>query len=244
MSEYFAIFSSYLNIGSIIWSCIKYMALGLIAIILIFILFRKKIFVPRLNVILKSLSFGYALVIPALVLSFSIVYGAITSVHNEIVEKTPHYEHNVQYVIDNYLADDITVMINTDITLDMALDSVMPVIKTSIQSQFNLAESTEDLWSEFVLSALDSPYAMNLIKSKLQTVVAEYASTDKELVEELFTLTPRQFINGEAIMKVIVYQISSFFSSVKTKVFLLWGIVSLLILIEIIIANYLYGRRS
>lgn len=244
MSEYLAVFSSYLNVFSIIWSCIKYTALGLVVIILIFLLFRKKIFIPRQNILLKSLSYSYILVIPVLILSFSVAYSLISATHNDIVEKIPRYEQDVQYVIDNYLSDDIAVMIDADVTLDSALDMIMPAIKTSIHSQLSLAESAEDTWSEFVLTALDSPYATKIIKNKLQTVIAEYTSMDKLSVEEIFTLTPRQLINGEAITKVMIHQVSSFFTSIKTKILWIWGVVSLLILIEIIVANYNHCKRT
>ncbi|QIQ21730.1 hypothetical protein [Zophobihabitans entericus] len=237
MFEYYNNFAQFFDPLSIIWGGIKYALLALVLTIIVLIIFRRKILVPRANKFLTFLSYFYLIFIPVVMIAGGFFYGSVQATKQGLQESEGQYRAAVQSLLDTYVDDSFVVKVESDLTLGQAVDSVIPLVKTEIVKQLELAELHNNKIADLALVALDTPMATEFLRNKLTDLVAGHLGTESGLVDELFELTPQQFLTGEFVVKVVFYKVMQQIDSIYSKVKIIWVLLLLLPLIEIIIAN-------
>ncbi|WP_392563821.1 hypothetical protein RHO13_11330 [Orbus wheelerorum] len=246
MSEYYTLFSKYLNISEVICGGIKVGLLGFVIALVILIFFRKTVLIQRRNLVLTYISRSYFIFIPVICLLLGGCYGAIMSAQNQVIGKLPLYQTTAQQFVKQNLNIDINInkKIFTNKSLDNVVDDTFSNIKKNVLAKLKLTpQHDQQQIQRFMLESLDSPSGISYIKSKLKQQLSTVSGIKRQVVNKVFDVKLSSLLTGDMIIEIMALHLTLAVNSILLKLMIIWAILLVIPLAETIFA-YFYHKRQ
>ncbi|WP_392562689.1 hypothetical protein RHO12_04185 [Orbus sturtevantii] len=244
MSEYYALFSQYFNVLSVIWGGIKFGLFSFILALIVLILFRKVVLVSRRYCVQKYIARSYYFFIPVICLVFGSGYGFIITARDQVISKLPIYQTAAQSFIDQNIDININVkaIVYASKNLDDVIDDVIVDIKQSMVTKFKLADQNQQKIQQIMLRAVESPVGIKFIKSKLKEQLSTTTGIKRQLVNKVFEIKLSTLLTGEMVIEIIYFYVLLAVNSLLLPLIIVWAILLMIPLVEISVA-YFYDKK-
>lgn len=243
MEAYYSFFSTYINIVGIIWGGIKIgFFAGAISLMLL-IIFRKFVLVPRRYRILSYLAGSYYFFIPIICLCFGFGYGSLATAKEQVIDKLPIYQNLLHSFITENFDTDVTIVISSDKSLEQSIDAAYYEIIQRLNDETKLG-TQQQLIPRFILALYQSPIGINYIKSNMKNKISVVTGLERDLVDEIFQIKLSTLLTGSTLIHVLNFYIIHIVNSLLIPIMILWGILLGIPILEIIGAYYLNRKNK
>lgn len=236
MADYYGLFTQYINVFAIIWSGIKTGLLSFIVALIVLVLFKKWVLVRRRYPALRYLAISYYFLIPLVCFGFGLVYGLITTSRDQIIDKLPLYQSTAQSFAEQNFDFNLKIDVYGNKSLDEAMNDAVNDIEYIILSEIELAKQNHQVVYQFILTVIESPVGLKLIKSNLKDKVASCVGLNRQLMDEVFEIKLSQLFTGDTIIKIMGFYVTQIANGFLIPLVIIWLILMLLPVIEIIFA--------
>lgn len=245
MLAYYNMFDQYINLLSIIGGGLKIAFLSFIGVLIILIVFRKKVLIQRRHTALKYLARSYYFFIPLICLGFGFVYGAISTTRDNIIERLPVYQADIQQIINSKFDIQMNayVNVNTEQSLSELLDESIATSQQTLVASLQTNDLNHNIAQNMVITIMSSPMALDFAKNKITSGISGQTGIDETLLIELSHTKLSDIFTGETILKIIAFQINKLTHTALTPIIVLWIIFLLLPILEIIFAVRYDARK-
>lgn len=246
---YWSLISSYVDIGSIVFWTLLGGFLGFVTVLILEIIFRKKILVRRRHKILKYIACLYFIFFPFWAsFSFSQLF-AFHSIKGQVINNIPVILGESNSLFNLFLTDYVEEHIGMDklgFTTNEGVDAVVDLV-----SDYNPLRAISDSASSLTRAAasvasdmITSEYLKGKSKDQIAEAVSSNLSLDRESVEELMDTKINQILETGAINSYAEIQVNSIFSSLMFQAVLIFLLGIAIPLGEIVLAHYLVRKEE
>lgn len=242
--RYWDVFREYINPGPIIVWAVIGGAVGTVAMVLLMVIFRKKVFVKRRHWTLKVLSYCYIVALPLIGGFFFTQWFALHKCQVQLADNVPVYLGKTNEVFNIYLKKEIEKVIKAKY-LEMSGREMMEKSLTSIGDVVSgyIRETETGIGEKVSAYMMKTGYFREQVIDRVSEKAAELLMTDKELTDELLDIKVREILDSGVFNTIVQTRIHQIFGGFKTHVALMFLLLLVIPVGEIILANYLARKK-
>jgi hypothetical protein len=231
--EYWALISPYVNPGRILWSGIWIAIASFTVVLVLMIIFRKKILVRRRYQVLRILAVCYFLILPLLAAYTGFKWGVVHKAHQEVDAQLPkltgELDKAVNVLVDGYL---LTLPFNTTLSIDEHIDALTELIFKAYESTVKISSFNDILKRLAVNSTTTSAF----VKKSIHDMVEQKIGIEKDITKGVMKTRMDELLETGLFTKISLLYTDSFFGSIKKGTFVVFLLVLGIIVAEIGIA--------
>ncbi len=248
---YWDVLKDYINPIPIIWWGILGAVIGLIIMIVLLVILRKKILINRRHWSLKILAYAYLVFLPVWAGYSSMQWFALHQCERQIVRNVPTYLGETNSLLNVYVKEYVTGVISErylkltgheilDKTVDYASKIMSHTIKsTPIEEEGIKAKATHFIAAKFI----ESDMAKNMLISEVEKKIGEPLLMDQKLTRQLLDVKIQNLLEDGILTTVVTKHVKKLFNGFKSNVLLIFLIVLIIPLAEIVVAHFLEKKR-
>ncbi|QHS60886.1 hypothetical protein [Chitinophaga agri] len=255
MKEIYATLSQigqYTNPFAIISGAVLYGITALILTIIVLIIFRKKIRVPRRHKALKVLAYSYFILLPLLSGFLWAKWGFFKSLRKDIKAHTevyikqipPSFDTSISGAVHTYMQDNKATLstMSTDQLIDVLADVIYTQYYSTLSSQ-ETAKQVSNTFFSWVLKLTKGKGMAQLIKHNIHKILKEKLGLDEEVSKELMASRIEEVVRMGLFAKIALIQADHFLKGIQKGVLILFCILMAVPLAEVLIAHYLLKKK-
>lgn len=241
------------NPFTIISGAVLYGIAAFILTIIVLIIFRKKILVPRRHKALKILAYSYFIVLPLLSGFLWAKWGFFNSLRKDIKAHTelyvkqipPSFDTSISGAIHTYVQANSTKLssLSTDELIDVLADVIYTQYYNTLSSQENAQQVSNTILS-WALKLTKGKGVAQLIKHNIHKILKEKLGLDEAVSKELMASRIDEVVRMGLFAKIALIQVDHFLKGIQKGVLILFCIFMAIPLAEIIIAHYLLKKKQ
>lgn len=248
--EYWHLFHEYINVSNIfLWGLLGGI-IGVIVVIILEIIFRKKILVRRRYKVLKFIAYLYFAFFPLYSGFCFSQWFALNATEKQIVQNIPTVLGNSNTLFNKYLKDYIEeqvgkgrLNITTNEGVDIGVELAMSLANYLKLEQDTVESGKGGQIMSFVSNLLKSEYIKGEAKNQIVDLVSSNFGIEKEVVKELMDTEIQSILDTGAVNVFVEAKIKSVFNGLKFQVALMYLIGMCIPIAEIVLAHYLERKR-
>lgn len=249
--EYWDIITQYINpVKIILWGALGAI-IGVLAMVILLIIFRKIILVKRSHVILKVLAYAYLILLPLWSGYSFMQWFALHGCEKEIVRNIPTFLGEGNNVFNLYVKEYVTQIISErhlqltgNEIIDKTVDYATKIVGSTFQSTPTEESDIKSKISDYFTSKfIESSFAKSIIIDEIEKNIGKPLLMDKKLTRELLDVKIQDLLDSGVITTIVTKHVNKLFGGLKINVLILFLVVLLIPVIEISIAHYLQRKR-
>ncbi len=255
--EYYKVFGEYVSPVKVIGAGITAAVLFALFLLVLLIVFRKKVLAQRRYPILKVLAYSYFLFIPLLGGFFAFQWGAINSLHNQLKEnlmaKVKVYTDGMDTNWETYIAQALisgvpddqvpTITISANNVVEIGTEALYLRYQTYVDSLLINDESLVINALGYINNLTDGKVMSYAVKKGIFKLLDKGLAMDESMSEELMETRLDELIKGGVLSKILGIQLDRIFKPLKQSTIIVFCIILLFPLIEIAIANNWFRKK-
>lgn len=260
MKETFRIirlFSEFTNPFKIISGAVFVGILTAIIAIILVILLRKFMLVPRRHPILKYIAWTYFILLPVLAGFFGFKWGLFNSLRKDIKTHTSVYiEHipasfdqNTSRLITAYFISDsagVNVAPMAKYTTNQLVDTAAEVIYRQYYATLEHQAILKDKGNAvvgFIARLTKGKGVAFFMKRSIRKLLTEKGGLDESVSEDLMGARIDEILRAGLFAKIILIRLDHFLQGVQKGILITFFLIIAIPLIEVLIAHYLYKKK-
>lgn len=260
MKETFRIirlFSEFTNPFKIISGAVFVGILTAIIAIVLVILLRKFMLVPRRHPILKYIAWTYFILLPVLAGFFGFKWGLFNSLRKDIKTHTSVYiEHipasfdqNTSRLITAYFISDsagVNVAPMAKYTTNQLVDTAAEVIYRQYYATLEHQAILKDKGNAvvgFIARLTKGKGVAFFMKRSIRKLLTEKGGLDESVSEDLMGARIDEILRAGLFAKIILIRLDHFLQGVQKGILITFFLIIAIPLIEVLIAHYLYKKK-
>ena len=250
ITEYWNLFNSYVDLSTVlIWGLLGGL-LGFAIMLILEIVFRKKILVKREYKILKYLAYLYFAFLPFWGSFCFSQWFALYAVEKEIAGNISTIMNGSDEIFNKYLREYVEqqigegkLKITTNEGVDASVDLIVSLTNSMRLSEDSTSSKVNQLVS-FVSNLLKSDILKSETKNQIAEVISSNLGLEKDAVRDLMDTEIQSILDTGAVNTYVEAKLKSIFGGLRLQVFLIFLLGISIPLLEIILAHYLERKRK
>jgi len=249
--KYWDVITQYFNpFPIILWGAVGFI-IGMLVMIVIQLILRKKILMKRRHWTLKALAYAYMFLLP-LWAGYSVMqWSALHACERQIVRNIPTYLGDANSLFNVYLKDYATQVISERhlaLTGNEIIDASMGAASGLIASTLESFSSEEDdlkgqISSYVIVKMAESNFFKDLLVDKIEGHIGTALLMDKDLTRDLLNVKISAMMDDGILNTILEKHVGELFGSFKMSVLITFLLVLLIPAIEIGIAHYMHRNQ-
>ncbi|SFD75679.1 hypothetical protein SAMN05518672_10389 [Chitinophaga sp. CF118] len=251
------LFSEFTNPFKIVSGAIIIGILTAIVAIVLVILLRKFMLVPRRHQLLKYIAWAYFLLLPALAGFFGFKWGLFNSLRKDIKQHTSIYIQHIPPSFDQqtsaalsafFIRDSAGVNVaplasySTNQLIDSAAEIIYREYYNTLEKQSELKEGGNVLVS-FIASVTKGKGVAYFMKKSIRKLLSEKGGLDESVSKDLMATKVEEILRAGLFAKIILIQLDHFLQGVQKGILITFFLIIAIPLVEILIAHYLHRKK-
>lgn len=255
--EYYDVLAAYINPFKVVGNALLYGVLVALALLVLLIVFRKKVLIKRQHVVFKIIAWLYFLVVPALGAYFTFQWGIMHGIQTELkanfFTQIEGLVTNTEDGWDTYIVKALTtgldpeevpeIAISPDEAVELATEIVYLHYKTEIDSVMS-AEGTTGQILTYINNLTDGGVISYGVKKAIHSLLKDGLAIEEEVSAEIMATRIDELMEAGLMRRVFDVQVDRLFDPVKQSILLTFLMILLIPVIEIGIAIYLIKRAE
>ncbi|ACU64557.1 hypothetical protein [Chitinophaga pinensis] len=239
--------------ATIITGAVLYGIGALLLTLILLIVFRKRVLVPRKYTALRILAYSYFVILPLLAGFFGMKWGFFNGLRKDIKAHTSVYIEHIPSSIDaktsaavsNYLRDNNASLSN--LTTDQLIDAVAEVIYTqydSLLAQQQTLQQGSNVILPWLLKLTKGKGMAQFAKHTIHKLLKEKLGLDEDVSKELMASRIDEVLRTGLFAKIAMIQVDHFLKSIQKGILITLCLLMAIPLVEITIAHYLLKKKK
>ena len=228
----------------ILWAILGGIA-GLVLIVVLLIVFRRKVFVRRRYFLLKLLPYCYALFLPLFGGFMFMQWFGLHKCQTQLTGNVPVYLGKTNEIFDKYLKEEVRKVVAEkyfDMTGREMLGKPLAVAGEALSGYMRSEEA--GVGDKIAAWLVKTDYFREHVVDAISEKMAEALKTEKRLTDALLDVKMRDMLDKGALGAMIEGYIRQMFGSLKAQVLLVFLLVMVIPLAEIVVANLLVRKQA
>lgn len=250
IAEYWSMFQLYVDpISILIWGLLGG-ALGLLLMLVLEVIFRKKILVWRRYKVLKYLAYFYFAFFPFWGSFCFSQWFMLHAVEKELSNNIPTILGESNELFNKYLKEYIEkqigegkLKITTNEGVDASVDMIVALTSYLRIEQDSTSSKANQLIS-FVSNILKSGIIKDEAKDRIAETISSNFGIEKSAVENLMDTEIQSILDTGAVNTFVKVKLESVFDSLKLQILLIFLLGLSIPIAEIVLAHYLEKKRK
>lgn len=252
MKETFRIirlFSEFTNPFKIVSGGILMGILAFIVALVLVILLRRYMLVPRRYPVLKYIAWTYFLLLPLLAGFFGFKWGLFSSLRKDIKQHTSTYIEHIPASFDDQTSGAIRAFFKDDIThytTDQLIDTTAEIIYRQYYATLDkqaLLKDKSNMLVNFIAGITKGKGVAYFMKKSIHKLLSEKAGLNEDVSKDLMASRIDEIIKAGLFAKIILIQLDHFLQGVQKGILVTFFLILLIPVIEILIAHYLHRKK-
>jgi hypothetical protein len=217
----------------------------IVALVLV-ILLRKFILVPRRYPVLKYVAWTYFFLLPVLAGFFGFKWGLFNSLRKDINQHTEFYIEHIPVSFDNQTSAAIKTFFKNDIT-GYSTNQVIDTAAEIIYSQYYATlgkQNTANVLVNFIAGVTKGKGVAYFMKKSIHKLLSEKGGLDESVSKDLMASRIDEILKAGLFAKIILIQLDHFLQGVQKGILITFFLIIMIPVIEILIAHYLHRKKK
>ena len=239
--------------ATIISGAVLYGIGALLLTLILLIIFRKKILVPRKYTALRILAYSYFVILPLLAGFLWMKWGFFNSLRKDIKAHTEVYIQHIPSSFDtqtsaavgNFLRNNNASV--SSLTTDQLIDAVAEVIYTqydTMLSQQQTLQKGSNVVLSWLLKLTKGKGMAQYAKHTIYKILKEKLGLDEDVSKELMASRIDEIVRMGLFAKIAMIQVDHFLKGIQKGILITFCLLMAIPLVEIIIAHYLLKKKK
>lgn len=254
--NYFNLIGEFTNPGKFMWEAFLTGFIVFVIAIVLVILLRKFILVPRSGKFLRFVAYCWFAVLPLLAAFFAFKWGFFNSVRKDVKEHAGVYSKHVPAVFDDQATAAIQSLfrredgslipisrLSSNQLIDTASVLIYNVYGTTLEQQA-AKQGIQGKLAAFMLRTTKGAGIAFVIKKYIRKMLSEKIGLQQEVSADLMETKITSIINGGLFVNIALIQVDHFLEGMQKGVLITFLLIIAIPCLEIGIAHYLHRKRK
>lgn len=256
--EYYRYFSEYINPVAVIGAGILCAVVFALALLVLLIIFRKKILVQRRYTALKYLAWSYFLVLPLVGGYFAFQWGALNSMQNQLKENIPAklkaYTDGMDTGWEKYISQALTTGITDGSVpkIELSANNVVEIATEALYLRYQSVVDSLLIYNDnllvqavgYINHLTDGKVMSYAVKKGIYKMLESGLAMDEEMSTELMETRLDELMQQGIFSKILGLQIDRLFKPLKKSTIVIFALILGAALLEIGLAHYFIYQQK
>jgi len=215
---------------------------AIIAIILV-VLLRKFMLVPRRYPVLKYIAWSYFLILPLLAGFFGFKWGLFNSLRKDIREHTEVYVKHIPSSFDFNTHELFNQQLTTNQLIDSTAEIVYREYNATLERQ-SLLKDKGSVLASLIIKLSGGKGVAYFTKRAIHKLLKEKIGLEEGVSKDLMDEKINDVLRTGLFAKIALIQMDHFLQGVQKGILITFFLIIAIPLIEILIAHYLYKKNG
>lgn len=253
--NYFSLIGEFTNPGKFMWEAFLTGFIVFVIAVVLVILLRKFILVPRSGKILRFVAYCWFVVLPLMAAFFAFKWGFFNSLRKDIKAHAGAYSKHVPAVFDDqattavqslFRRQDGSLTEMSGLTSNQLIDTasvlIYNVYGTTLEQQA-AKQGVQGKLAAFMLRTTKGAGIAYAIKKYIRKILSEKIGLQEEVSADLMETKITSIIHGGLFVNIALIQVDHFLKGLQKGVLITFLLILAIPCVEIGIAHYLHRKK-
>lgn len=253
--SYFNLVGEFTNPAKFMWGAFLSGLVAFIIAVILVIVLRKFILIPRSNKLLRFVAYTYFVLLPILAAFFAFKWGFFNSLRKDIKAHQEVYAKHIPPVFDQQASSAVQSLFRqpdgspsdlTKLSTNQVIDTVGALVYNVYGSTLEQQASQSGVKGKlaaFMLHTTKGAGVAALMKKYIIKFLAEKLKLGEDTGEALMETKLMTIIQGGLFLNIAVIQVDLFLKGLQKGVLITFLIILAIPLAEVVLAHYLHRRK-